>query len=72
MKVRYTLCGAQPICSGCGYPASITTCPCANCGEYGTTYPAVIVECDYRHADKVPPEHVFPGIVSIEEPASPR
>jgi hypothetical protein len=68
MKVRYTLAGAQPICSGCAYPADLTSnLPCANCGQHaGLTYPTVIVECDYQHADKVPPEHVFSGIVSIE------
>lgn len=68
MKVRYMLTATHPVCSGCGYPLGLsTTLPCSNCGEHaGLTYPSVVVECDYRHADQVPPEHAFPGIVSVE------
>jgi hypothetical protein len=72
MKVRYAIAASQPVCSACGYPSSLTTAPCVNCGEPGgLLYPLVVVECDYHHAHKVPPEHIFPNIVSVEDP-SPR
>jgi hypothetical protein len=69
VKVRYTLARGEPICSGCGFPVSVNiAAACANCGKHaGTTHPQLVVECDYQHAGDVPPEHVFPGIVGIED-----
>ena len=64
VKVRYVL-YTQPVCAGCHFPLDTrTTAPCLNCGNHaGVFIPGVVLECDWQHADKVPPEHVLSNIV---------
>ena len=64
VKVRYML-TTQPVCSGCNFPVNVrTTAPCMNCGQHADPFfPGVVLECDWQHADVVPPEHVLPNIL---------
>lgn len=65
VRVRYML-TTQPVCGGCNFPLDVyTTAPCMNCGQYADLLiPGVVLECDWRHADVVPPGHVLPNILA--------